>query len=220
LITANVIHRVFRISYATKSGTTFSLDVDGKQYLVTAKHVVPDLAGSSKISLWSNGAWKEYPVQLVGHAPGDIDVSVLAIDRLVTNKGLPLEAGDRFIYGQDSYFLGFPYGIMPKYIFGADGFPLPFVKKALVSSFNPDTMLLDGHNNPGFSGGPVVFMEAESRQLRVAGVVSGFRFVEEPVLMNGQKTGLTYEYNTGIVVAHRIHHALALIKANPIGCTL
>ena len=40
MITSNFIHRIFRIKCGEFMGTGFTIDVDGKQYVVTAKHVV------------------------------------------------------------------------------------------------------------------------------------------------------------------------------------
>ncbi len=218
MITANVIHRVFRIQWGAGRGTAFTIDIDGKQYLVTARHVISDFHGQAAISVFSNGAWVQLPVQLVGHGVGDIDISVLAPSRLLTATNLSMEPMSKGVgYGQDVYFLGFPYDFLGKYIFGPDGWPLPFVKKATVSLFDGTVFLLDGHNNPGFSGGPVVFIESPGDAYRVAAVVSGYQAVPEPVYAGRDATALTYHYNTGIIVTHAIDGALKLIEQNPIG---
>ena len=102
-------------------------------------------------------------------------------------------------------------------------FPLPLVKKGIVSMFDGNIILLDGHNNPGFSGGPVVFHpNSHSNDLSVAGVIAGYRFDREPVYKNqeqeqkGKPLGY-YKANTGIIVTYEIRHALELIRQNPIG---
>ena len=83
------------------------------------------------------------------------------------------------IYGQDAYFLGFPYGLKSEYEDFNNNFPVPFVKKAIVSSLDTDKdcnrqiIFLDGHNNPGFSGGPVVFTELRKNVYKVVSVISG-----------------------------------------------
>ena len=67
------------------------------------------------------------------------------------------------MYGQDVYFLGFPYGLHGDMSALSNDLPFPFVKKGIISLFHNDgvnRIYLDGHNNPGFSGGPVVFMPA------------------------------------------------------------
>jgi len=161
------------------------------------------------------------PARLIGHAAGDIDLAVLSVDRPLSPPDLPLEPAMKgMIFGQDAFFLGFPYNDLSRYAFGRDGFPLPFVKKAILSCFDGGLMYLDGHNNPGFSGGPVVYVPAGERDFRVAGVVSGYRFEAKPVMSGPLATGLVHHENTGIVIAHSVDHAVDLIRANPIGCRL
>ena len=43
MVTVNVHMRVYRIRRGKFEGTCFAIDVDGRQYMVTANHVVPDL---------------------------------------------------------------------------------------------------------------------------------------------------------------------------------
>jgi hypothetical protein len=218
MITANVIHRVFRIKVGDSEGTAFTIDVRDREYLVTAKHVAAPLKETGELGVFSNGTWSTLRTHVVGHATGDADVSVLALNRRLTPPGLPVEPTHTGLtYGQDVYFLGFPYGFLGKYIFGPDGYPLPFVKRATLSLFDGTVFLLDGHNNPGFSGAPVVFTEPHKHDFRVAAVVSSYQYVDEPIYDRSQATGLTYRYNTGLIVTYAINHALDLIEANPIG---
>ena len=78
-------------------------------------------------------------------------------------------------------------------------------------------LLLDGHNNVGFSGGPVARRGTKEEQT-VIGVVSGYRFDRQKVRDgDGNETSHTYDTNTGIVIAHDIRHALEIIAANPVG---
>ena len=221
MITANVIHRVFRIKHGAATATAFTLDVDGKQYLVTARHVVDDIDGIATLEILSNNSWIPLETKLVGHADGEIDITVLAANSRLTPADLPLEASSAgLIYGQDVFFLGFPYGIQGKIIFGDDGYPMPLVKKALVSSMDASVYLLDGHNNPGFSGGPVVFTHGGSSQLKVAAVISGFQYVEEPIFESGAETPLVYRDNTGIIVSYSVDYAMRLIQNRPMGFQL
>jgi hypothetical protein len=106
-------------------------------------------------------------------------------------------------------------------VFGKDGYPMPLVKRATVSALDQHAFLLDGHNNPGFSGGPVVFSQPNTPvELRVAAVISGFEAVEQPVFKGEEETAFTYRYNTGIIVAHDIRWAIAMIAENPVGLPL
>ena len=91
---------------------------------------------------------------------------------------------------------------------------------------NEDCILLDGHNNPGFSGGPVVFCQNNhGNDFSVAGVVAGYRHAFEPVYKNKEPEENElpigyYRVNTGIVLAYDIKYALNLIRQNPIGVEL
>ena len=221
MITSNFIHRTFRIRYKTAIGTAFTVDVDGRQYLVTAQHIVPSINQQASIDVFSNNEWVSIPVQLVGHGSDTIDLSVFAPGVMLTPPGLPIQASsDGMAYGQELYFLGFPYHFLGNIIFAEQGYPLPFVKRAILSCFSGDVYLLDGHNNPGFSGGPVVFGHPGASPTNVAAVISGYKFVPEPIYEGGVETELTYRYNTGIIVAYKIEHAVSLISANPIGLKL
>ena len=162
---------------------------------------------------------------MVGHCNGEIDISVLATNiRLSPDFPLPPTMAG-IIYGQDVFFLGFPYGLKGEIGQMNRDFPLPFVKKAIFSCLqNTPTgaqlLFLDGHNNPGFSGGPVIFKESNSNEFKVAGLISGYRYNEEPIYQGEEKLPLVYKYNTGIIISYGIKHAVDLIESNPIGFEL
>src|SRR5690606_36920648 len=81
-----------------------------------------------------------------------------------------------------------------------------------------NTILLDGHNNPGFSGGPVVSkIPNTNNEFNVVSVISGFRADQQHALINNQPTAITFRSNTGIIISYPISLAIDLIAANPIG---
>ena len=90
MITANIIHRVFRITDGSISGTAFTIDFDARQYLITAKHVVPDPMVATRLQIFSSGSWTPLSVDFVGAAPGDADVTVLGANRQLTDPKLPV----------------------------------------------------------------------------------------------------------------------------------
>ena len=229
-IPTEVIYSVFHLRVGNVAGTGFTLAADGKEYLITARHVVEKLKNSDCIDVRISGheGWESLSTAIVGHADGEIDISVLALSRQITRKKLHVLANPGITYGQDAYFLGFPPLITGETILdstSAINHPLPLVKRCIVSSLGAynTPILLDGHNIPGFSGGPVVFRPLDSiaRQeykYQIAAVVSGYQMKSESILDEKyQKTSLRYLYNTGIVQAYRINHALDLIQSNPIG---
>jgi hypothetical protein len=138
----------------------------------------------------------------------------------------PTSAG--LTLGQQVYFLGYPYGLSTA---GSAPLPpgfgeIPFVKSGIISAIdsrNPGATILylDGQNNPGFSGGPIVFWHAESAMFRVAGVVGGYRNEALPVLKRKDLSkpqasaynDLYTRANSGIVVGYDIGHIVAAIRA-------
>jgi len=226
MITSNVIQRTFFIKCGTETGTGFALDINNKQYLITAKHLIKGLDGISTIQIFHEESWKDIQILVVGHCEGDIDISVIKVGYQLTDPDLTLNATSKgMIYGQDAYFLGFPYGLKVKIGEMNRGFPLPFVKKCSISCMgtikgNIYVIYLDGHNNPGFSGGPVVYKKQNENDFIVTSVISGYMQVNEPIYEGDKSADQFYKYNTGIIVSYGIEHALEIIETNPIGFKL
>lgn len=220
MITSNVIQRVFHIKYGQGTGTCFTIDYENKQYIITAKHVVLGLKNDDIVELYFNGNWTKITVKMIGHHP-TADVSVFAIDTLLNaHKMEPTSNG--ITYGQDTFFLGFPYQLQDEMNGQINrNFPIPLVKKATLSCITKDDtgpyFLLDGINNPGFSGGPVVFTEPNKYDFKVAAIISGYKFNEEPTYHQNQETEISVRSNTGIIIAYNIVNAIELIDLNPIG---
>lgn len=226
MVTANALQRTFHLAYGDVRGTCFTVDLDGRQYIVTAKHIVPEATGAIDIQVHHETTWKTLPCRVVGAGAGGVDILVLAPPWPISPALQLTPTGDDLYLGQDVYFLGFPYGLQAQVGEMNADFPIPLVKRACVSMFSllhgtEKYLLLDGHNNPGFSGGPVVFAPSDNyRELRVAGVVSGYRFDWDKVYSDNAETSLSYKYNTGIVIAYSISHAVELVYANPIGALI
>ncbi len=117
-----------------------------------------------------------------------------------------------FFLSQQIFFLGFPYGLHMEAAQANNGYPIPFVKTGIISSFSPvsdgsQIIYCDGYNNPGFSGGPIVTI-GQNHEVGIIGVVSAYRHNEDPVLLNGVDTGLRYRANTGLVISYSIKEAV------------
>jgi hypothetical protein len=238
---------MIRPAGSSVQGTGFTLEVDGRQYLITAKHVVAGLKADDAIEIRKGDQWSPVNVKIF-RCDDPIDIAVLVAPNQLTVT-YPLEPTMKGVrYAQDMYFAGFPYGIFTNN--GGGLFPLAFIKKAILSASTLEngvtTIFLDGHNNPGFSGGPIVYRDLDRSDFtfKLAGVVSGFRFDRTPVLKPEEikpeqikpedvargrivtKDGHLFrlndseelvDFNTGIVVGYSISHALDLIGKNPIG---
>ena len=205
-------------------GTCFTLEVERKQYLVTAKHVIKSLLEhemhQQEVFLFRGKKWIPLPVTLVGASPEPCDVAVLAAYQQISLLH-PLPAGSAgMVLSQDVFFLGFPFGFSTVVNELNGGFPIPFVKKAICSTLNTKEehfFYLDGHNNPGFSGGPVVFNRPGEKENRIAAVVSGYHARLNSLESNEEAHPLFYRENTGIIIAYEIGVALKIINRNPIG---
>jgi hypothetical protein len=250
-ITSNVFRRVLMIRPAGSEsfGTGFTLDADGRQYLITAKHVVAGMKTEGTIEIREGENWSPVSVK-VFLCDDPIDIAVLVPPRQLTVT-FPLEPTMADIrYGQDVYFVGFPYGLFTSGQNVNGSFPVAFIKKAVMSASTNDhgatLLFLDGQNNPGFSGAPIVYRDLDKTDFtfKLLGVVSGFRFDRNPVLKPVEikpgeekpedmargriikKNGHVYrlaeteelvDFNTGIIAGYSIQHALDLITKNPIG---
>ncbi len=233
MITSNVIQRTFHVRYGLKTGTAFAIDRGTRQYLVTARHVVPGIRDGDDLEIFHEKQWKTTGVRVAGIGLGDIDVAVLACP-LRLAPPYPLEASEADLtYGQDVYFLGFPFG----WDSGAENmnrdFPIPFVKAGIVSALmsgDPAHIYIDAHGNPGFSGGPLVFKSPpDSRNdFKVAGVVINaptpllnpvVDSAGQPVGASGGPAAFLAE-NQGFVVVMNIRHVREIIDANPVGFEL
>lgn len=218
LITNNVYDRVILLRTANGGfGTAFTIDVSERQYLVTARHVLPEPDGVNMVSL-------EGPVQiddlqfetLPGIRPS-ADIAVMPLDSPVTRQRSVTPTADGIVFGQDCFFLGYPYGLG---ISTAQQPELAFVKKGILSAqtVTPDgvtTMYLDGHNNPGFSGGPVVYYKPGTgvSEPRIGAVVSGYWIHRDEVAIGEAIVdGAVVRANSGIVITTSIRHALEVIE--------
>ena len=117
------------------------------------------------------------------------------------------------------YFLGFPDGLHSYY---PSGEYAAFVKRgtaSAVDSTNAESIILyvDGFNNPGFSGGPVAFLDKKNNQWKIAAVVSGYRSENAKIKIGRNYTNTNVLVNSGILIAYSIQHALdAIDKASRI----
>jgi hypothetical protein len=284
-----------RLIQTTKSvGTAFVVNVDNREYWITAKHIFSGIENAPPgvfttktvqanillpFSKGDNDQDKKWEtVTFTTIDPGkDIDILVLVPNHSLT-KFLPAEsmklasdadpADEHALVpiGGDCDFLGYPYGSgwrasIPVYTLnkgskppGDDGkFKLsettktidwawsPFVKRCTLSASmvqNGITVfVLDGINNLGFSGGPVVTGNGGS--LDAFAVISSFHAeplevlpapepgqayvspIPPPPPLPGQKSKQqprqVVESNSGLILAYDITPAIKAIHGHPIG---
>ena len=248
--TNDILFRTLMIKSKTEAGTMFSVEVDDREYWLTAKHI---LTGRKT---WPAGEWTEKTASLdvldpKGPAiswnpsdfsvidPGkDIDIVVLVpknkIKNVVEIRSLKISSGS-FGMGQECSFLGFPFANTWTATFSdSTQIKMPFIKHCYISGIiqQPATILvLDGINNFGFSGGPVLFHTGPEQV--VLAVISGVQNEQGEVhsieVPNTPTTGQApntnptkkkkdvVDLNTGIIFAFGASVAVDAIKKNPIG---
>jgi hypothetical protein len=195
-------------------GTAFTIDVGGAQYLVTAKHVLPDDEQLSVSLRSSRGAMRVGPVAPLAGVPEGVDIAVFPLEKPISPTYELIPHGEGLMLGQEVMFFGFPYGMAAT---GPHGEHLPLVKHGFVSLLDDasNRFYLDGFNNPGFSGGPITFAHPKTKKLHVTGVVSGYRFEQLAVVDatgTPEEVERFVEANSGIVVAYGIRHAVSAIE--------
>lgn len=215
---SEIYQRVFAISVDGRScGTSFALPINGEHCLITAAHVIQGLeeGKKTKLKIFKNNQWLEIDA-IPYFCNSNIDIAIIKTpipsERKPTN--ITLDMGG-VILGQDSFFLGFPYfgtNIQPKIEECNDGFPLPFFKKATISAIHEPLIYFDGHNNPGFSGGPLIFWNHAEKQHKLMGVVSAYLAQSGEIKVIETSVNAFYEENSGIGVAYHMKYAKDLIE--------
>ena len=221
---AQAMSNTFNLYGDKLTGTCFMVKRHGEQYFVTAAHLFQDSHRTGDrvtIQLVVQNQLQSYEAKVYFHSDRKVDVAVLklaediqqnadlpdelmkykdTIRRVFRGNGIPTDTLYTTI-GMESYFFGFPLGNLGTEVFGIK---FPLIKKAIISGFvkhdGVELMLLDGHNNLGFSGGPVVAYEETSKEMRMVGVISGY--LPEPIDIKQKNGTLSVMENSGIIVCY------------------
>lgn len=221
MVQSEIIQRVLRIRYSNSAASAFTLEYNGIQFVITAKHVFEskNYPTSAVIEVLLDGVYESIPVDIKYPADVRIDIAVLKTNpyRTLTKFFGNKCTTEGLVYGQDVYFLGYPYNYDSLLVsYPGSKSPAPFVKKACMSGMlspSPSILFLDGHNNPGFSGGPVCFKRGGDKLFSIAGVVSGYRYDEAPLFdKDNHQTNFYIKENTGIINVSDISFAVNIAK--------
>lgn len=154
----------------------------------------------------------------------DVDVVVLIGDGVILTDVHPSPAptSKGFMLGGNCEFLGFAYGGGWRAKFETGKYWLPYIKRCGISGMDGDThlLILDGINNAGFSGGPVI--TGTGNDLNIIAVISGYSLEPTEVIRGDPKAAVdapkdTVRVNSGFILAYDISIATDLINKNPTG---
>jgi hypothetical protein len=238
--TSDVITRMTIVQSKFGSGTIFSIDVDHREYWITAKHILTGAkhspygtitAKSAALSLLDPNAEhvRLIPVTFsVIDVGKDIDIVVLAPPAPLLSNPLPsANVASSAVIGADCEFLGFPSatgGAWKATLPDGKSYWMPYVKHCFVSAMpsGANAMILDGVNNPGFSGGPVVTRTGPDQE--IIAVVSGIVTEPAEVIPSAAPKKPPQPHhkekvdtNSGFIVAYYLDAAVKAINKNPIG---
>jgi S1-C subfamily serine protease len=217
-----ILERTRLIRSGDTTGTGFDIDHHGKLYTVTARHVIDGMpVGKAKIQVWHSDRWAEIPiVKTLFPSSPKVDIAVL---ETTENAPQPFaiavaSKGEGSTMGQQVWFLGYPFGDTALTTRNHDQI-LPFIKRGTMSAIDaskPDAviMYIDGFNNPGFSGGPIICWQFSDRVYRIIGVVKGYRPDTAKVMVNDKPVDTNILVNSGILVGYSITHAIEAIEAD------
>jgi hypothetical protein len=213
------LSNTYNIKVKQGTATIFRVHYKGKNYYVTARHLFPSETHNTKISfeLTADSTARKVDGNLLLHKDNRVDIAVIEpIPNEPFSQAISIETPE-IPMGDNGFFLGFPMGLN-----SADrskinkGFPFPLVKRANLSGVSTvddiHTLFLDGHNNPGFSGGPVLFknrFKPADNTWYLAGVVSGY-YNQKNQLMTPYGP-MNIDENSGIMVAYGASHIKEII---------
>jgi len=240
--TNNVLTRMTMVESRYGRGSMFSIDIDHREYWITAKHILTGAehppygsvsVSSASLKVLDPWAREERWLSVnfsVLDAGKDIDIVVLVPPNLLLTNPLPSVATyDSVMLGSDCEFLGFPYGggWRATDTNGASMW-FPYVKRCAFSgvpksaSTEDHVFVLDGINNKGFSGGPVVIHTGDDQ--KIVGVISGYQTEIAEVVPStvprkrpAPPGRQTVNLNSGFIIAYPVSTAVEAIRKNPIG---
>ena len=217
--TDRIFDRTYLIVTDVGAGTCFSVDYEGQEFIVSVGHLFKtELKDGSavEVTLYLKKEVKKLTVKVYKPLKNTIDIAVLILPQKISKKE-SYDLGGDCMFGQDVYFLGYPM-FSGKMLFTRDinGQILPLFKKAsyagvIVSKDTVSNILLDGHNNPGFSGSPVIFYDYNDNKYKVIAIISGY-FIQENKNKGRCKRSSTNQENSGIISCFGIEDAIAIMN--------
>ena len=217
-----LLQRTLFIKVGNATGTAFKIDYMGTVYLVTARHLavgVPEI--NATIQVRRAGNWEDFHTVRTFFPPSsEADIAVFETDEKISQPFQVTVMGkaDGVTLGQQVWFLGYPFEGLGTPAGKDSGTLMPFMKRGTMSAIdgtNPDAIVLyiDGFNNPGFSGGPIIFWSFTKHVYEIIGVVKGYRLDTAKVMVNGNPVDTQYFFSQlGILIGYSMDHAIQAIE--------
>lgn len=176
------INRCFHMRYSKSYSTCFLHSNNDKAAFVTTAHSLSGVEAGDRIMIRSNSEWIPFEIsEIVIDKLQDIAVFTLNMFKI---SALWHEPQTEMFLAQPVVYLGFPHSLSGDYP-GQMDMATPLAKTANFSGNinigGANLMVLDGVNNPGFSGGPIFHNQAisDDPKIGIVGIVHGYRYEQE-----------------------------------------
>jgi hypothetical protein len=227
-----VIATTRKVRFESSVGTSFEMAFNRKRYLVSCRHIFKNVESGSNIiiSLFENSEWKKYRTNIYFHKNKSIDISIMLLNQI---DGFEDYSDIRIdeeisVATQTVYIAGYPIDSITTLLPNTNNHT-PFYKSGVLSNIikeNEATILvIDAHNNRGFSGGPA-YTNTSDGKINVIGVISSYFYQETPLyekIVNEcgetnyrELTQYFIKENTGFTYAYPIKYAQEIIDQNHI----
>jgi hypothetical protein len=163
--------------------------------------------------IWERNDWRNsQTVKTVYPSSPDVDIAIFETDERIATP---------YLIGTTGVFDIWATSLVCRVPLRGIGYSLAwrklaFIKRGALSavdSTNLDAIVLyiDGFNNHGFSGGPIIRWDFNKHVYEIVGVVQGYKLEAAKAVVNGQPVDTQILVNSGILVGYSIEHAIKAI---------
>lgn len=210
--TTNIMYRVFRIKHTHGYGTGTVVEIDGRQFLLTAHHVVNSAPIGTNISL--DGPAGQFETRILRRLHRS-DLALVEIELKFPFETFEINfARYGMAMGEDVLLAGFPAG-EGRHVNITSGSLWkglnPFLRKGIISNGTGTELIIDTLVQKGFSGGPVFIgaTPAARTPALIAVITGGLLFPDDKVLLDDDqgvtiRSGFTTCLNAGL--AYELAH--------------
>ena len=206
MLTTNVLLRMMWLGKSVRggvvpSGSGFVAELNGREYLVTARHVATACQYNPCLRLSNQWIVDRWPDPLVDDESSDI--TVFPFEGMARLHAFDVRYGiGGTILGQIGYALGFPsVGNRTDHVAEFEGRPIA-IPTMLAINMTPgtDVVYCASYINAGYSGGVVVYpVQNTDNEWGIAGTITHFPTVKRPVKIARFKTMLHVEQHMGLL---------------------
>lgn len=214
----NILKSVYCISIGDSMGTAIACDLGNEQYaILTCRHLIPEtIYSGSEIDFYIKGSFDLKPfsgIMFMDDRGDDICAIIISANPILHAIDFSnlLDSISSYRVGNEVVIAGFPFlmndpnmSLMP-FSNGEEFFPQALFKHGYIAGVasvikSGRQILLDLHNNKGFSGSPVfcrrIYPSTGKPTYSIVGLLSGFYYDKFDSGVNpASNSGIAYAYD-------------------------